>query len=70
MFTGGVLMDQKLSVKLKPSELAQVTDDNLFELLEQLQEATRNVMMEGWRRGLQVELAEKAMELKDRDYSS
>lgn len=63
-------MDQKLSVKLKPSELAQVTDDNLFELLEQLQEATRNVMMEGWRRGLQVELAEKAMELKDRDYSS
>lgn len=63
-------MDQKLSVKLKPSELAQVTDDNLFELLEQLQEATRNVMMEGWRRGLQVELAEKAMELKDRDHSS
>lgn len=63
-------MDQKLSVKLKPSELAQVTDDNLFELLEQLQEATRNVMMEGWRRGLQVELAKKAMEMKDRDYYS
>lgn len=51
-------------IKLTPTELTKLSDDNLFTLLVDLQKATTNLMMEGWRRGLQEQMAIKAMEMK------
>jgi hypothetical protein len=49
---------------LKPKTLALVSDENLFAILEDLQKSTTNLFNEAWRRGLQKELAEKAMQMK------
>lgn len=51
-------------IELKPKDLAKLSDENLFTLLVDLQNATTNLMMEGWRRGLQEQMAVKAMEVK------
>lgn len=56
-------MEQKRAI-IKPVELTKLSDENLFTLLEDLQKSTTNLFNEAWRRGIQKELAEKAMQMK------
>ena len=53
-----------MEIKLEPKELTKVSDENLFTLLEDLQQASTNLFNEAWRRGIHVELAEKGMQMK------
>lgn len=57
-------MDKELRVQLEPGKLAEVETENLFLLLEDLQNATANLFQEAWRRGVQQELAAKGMRMK------
>jgi hypothetical protein len=61
---GGATVMEEKRIKLTPTELTKLSDDNLYTLLVDLQKATTNLMMEGWRRGLQEQMAVKAMEMK------
>jgi hypothetical protein len=51
-------------INLTATELTKLSNDNLFHLLVDLQQATTSLMMEGWRRGIQEEMALRAMEMK------
>jgi hypothetical protein len=58
-------MHKDIKIHLSPEDLKDVSEENLYTLLVELQVATRNLMMEGWRRGLQEKMATKAMEMKN-----
>lgn len=49
---------------INPQQFAKLSDENLFIVLEDLQNSTTNLFNEAWRRGLQQQLAEKAMQMK------
>lgn len=57
-------LDNQVRAIIKPKDLTTLSDENLFQLLEDVQKTTENIFMEGWRRGIQRELAEHAMKFK------
>lgn len=61
-------MTEEKRIQLTADELKELSAENLFTLLVDLQNSTANLFAEAWRRGIHTELAEKAMQLKARRY--
>jgi hypothetical protein len=49
-------------------DLMTASNEDLFKTLEELQTATEQLMMEGWKRKIHTDLAQHAMKFQSKEY--